>query len=429
MIRIRNARLNFEREPFATPLGFKGGYLTEAWQVVVMLEADNGCRGLGVSVQSVLWSDAAVFTGHSEAGGNSLMLLITEHALKCAIGRTFETPLDLLDQLLPECLAYGRTLTGRLGLRTTFILNALVAVDNAAWQLYGASGGIRTFDDLLPATTRPALAARHQRVGMIPLFSYKVGLDDIAHAVQQGAFLAKIKIGADPDGDGDQEKMLAWDKQRLSDIHDRLKDCATPHTTSGRVPYYLDANGRYDSKARLRRLLDHAVSIGALERILMIEEPFPEEYREPVGDLPVALAADESLHTAAEAKERLALGYRMLTLKPIAKTLSMTCRVLEVAHAAGTPCFCADLSVNPVLMDWNKNVAARLPPLPGLHVPMFETNGAQYYRNWRIMQCYLPDPGAAWAEPLDGFYALPPAFYATAGGILAPAPHYADLVH
>lgn len=429
MIRIRKARLNFEREPFATPLGFKGGYLTEAWQAVVRLEGDNGCSGLGVGTQSVLWSDVAVFASHSEPGGNSLMLLITEHALNCAVDRTFETPLDLLDQLLPVCLAYGRALTGRRDLRPTFALNALVAVDNAAWQLYAASHRLRTFDELVPATTRPALTTRHSRVGMIPLFSYKVGLEDIVKAVAQGVILAKIKIGADPEADGDQEKMLAWDKQRLSDIHTRLKDCATPHSASGRIPYYLDANGRYDSKDRLCRLLDHAAAIGALERILMIEEPFPEEYRETVSDLPVALAADESLHTVEEARERLALGYRMLTLKPIAKTLSMTLRVLEVAHAAKVPCFCADLTVNPVLVDWNKNVAARLAPLPGLNVPLFETNGAQYYRNWRTMQSHLPDPAAAWTEPRDGFFSLPHAFYQNAGGILTPSPHYAGLVH
>ena len=88
--------------------------------------------------------------------------------------------------------------------------------------------------------------------------------------------------------------MLEWDKRRLTEIHTLLKDRRIPWTDNGRIPYYLDANGRYDSKDRLLRLLDHAEKIGALERILLFEEPFPEEYEVDVSDIPVRLAADES---------------------------------------------------------------------------------------------------------------------------------------
>ena len=79
-------------------------------------------------------------------------------------------------------------------------------------------------------------------------------------------FFLKIKIGSDPDKDGDLDKMLEWDKQRLSEIHEAVKDIETPYTDTGYVPYYLDANGRYDSKDRLMRFLDHAAQIGIRER-------------------------------------------------------------------------------------------------------------------------------------------------------------------
>ena len=90
--------------------------------------------------------------------------------------------------------------------------------------------------------------------------------------------------------------MVRWDKERLSAIHEAVKDREIPYTKDGRIPYYLDANGRYDSKERLMQLLDHAQKIGALDRILIMEEPFPEEYRVDVRDIPVRLAADESAH-------------------------------------------------------------------------------------------------------------------------------------
>lgn len=99
MIRIQSANGNFEREPLVAPFGFKGGYITEAWQTVALLTSERGTEGLGLGVQSVLWSDARVFAGASEAGGNAWMFAMTEHALRASVGMEFETPLDLLDRL------------------------------------------------------------------------------------------------------------------------------------------------------------------------------------------------------------------------------------------------------------------------------------------------------------------------------------------
>ena len=80
-IKIENASCNFEREPLIRPFGFKGGYLSELWQSVVCLKSATGSTGLGIGTQSVLWSDASVFTSHSEAGGNALMFAMTEFAV------------------------------------------------------------------------------------------------------------------------------------------------------------------------------------------------------------------------------------------------------------------------------------------------------------------------------------------------------------
>lgn len=428
MIKIKRIKSSFERCDFLMPFGFKGGYVTGGLQVVSLMESINGCIGLGLGVQGVLWSDAAVFAKHSEAEGNDLMYKMTQFALQRAAETSFETPLDLLDRLLPATYEYGKKITGNNSLRLTFALNSLVAVDNAAWQLYCHEKKIANFDGMIPADCRPALACKHRELASIPLMAYGVPLENIIRAVDGGYFFIKVKIGADPDKDGDPEKMLAWDKQRLAAIHAAIKDREIPHTANGRIPYYLDANGRYDSKERLMRLIDHAEKIGARERIMLIEEPFPEEYKVDVHDIPVRLAADESAHSAKDALERIDLGYGAIALKPIAKTMSMSLRIAKKAHAKGVPCFCADLTVSPILVDWNKNVAARLAPLPGLKIGVLETNGHQNYRDWELMRSYHPCFDAPWTHTVQGLFNLDDDFYARSGGILEASRHYLEMV-
>lgn len=428
MIKISKTQITKEREPLKAPFGFKGGYLSELWQAVVRLESENGKQGLGLGTQSTLWSDASVFTSNDETTGNQFMFRMTEYALGLAKEIPFETPIDLLDQLLEPVWEQGKKITGRDDLRMTFALNALVAVDNAAWQLYAAENNIQSFDEMVSPSLRPALSARHREMAAIPLMSYGVSLPDIIQAVDDGYFFLKIKIGSDPEGDGDFDKMLAWDQQRLTEIHEALKDRETSYTDSGRIPYYLDANGRYDSKDRLIRFLDHADSIGALDRILIMEEPFPEELRVDVSDLPVRLAADESAHTDQDALERIEMGYGAIALKPIAKTMSMSLKIAQLAHERNVPCFCADLTVNPILIDWNKNVAARLAPLPGMKVGVLESNGHQNYKNWDLMKSYHPCHGAAWAEVHKGLFHPDDDFYACSGGIFETSDHYIGLL-
>jgi L-alanine-DL-glutamate epimerase-like enolase superfamily enzyme len=428
MTHIVRTNLNFEREPMAAPWGFKGGFVTEGWQTVALLEGANGQRGVGLGVQGVLWSDPQVFAACAEAAGNSMMLLMTAHALRAAQGRTFSSPPELLDELLPRTHAYGKTVTGSPNLRLTFALNALVAVDDAAWLLWAWENGVTCFDDLIPSDARPALSHRNEKVVCAPAVGYALRVEQVVGLVDDGFFLLKIKLGSDPARDGDPEKMLAWDCERLSAIHAAVKDRVAPGSPSGHVLYYLDANGRYDSKERLLRLLDAVARIGALERTILLEEPFPEEIKEEVGDIPVRVVADESAHTEHDARERIELGYGAIALKPIAKTLSMSFRIARVAHEHGVPCFCADLTVNPILVDWNKTMAARLAPLPGLNAGALEANGFQNYRHWKTMQTYHPCCGAPWTEPAQGVFPLDDDFYARSGGLFLPSPHYSALV-
>ena len=70
-IHIKSASCNYEKEPLKGAFGFKGSALTCLWQTVVKLSTEK-YDGIGLGVQSVLWSDAAVFRDFGEEKGNPL---------------------------------------------------------------------------------------------------------------------------------------------------------------------------------------------------------------------------------------------------------------------------------------------------------------------------------------------------------------------
>lgn len=427
-MRIRSTNSNFIREPLKAPFGFKGGYLNELWQTVAKIStADH--TGIGVGVQSVLWSDSGVFTNVSQSCGNAYMYAMSDYALKRMEGAEFEDPFTLLEELFPEVYEYGKRITNNSKLRKTFALNSLVCVDNAAWQLYAKENQQTDFLKLIPGQWKSPLENRHDKLCNVPLVSYNMSVADVKKLIDEGFFFLKIKIGSDPEKDGSMEKMLEWDKKRLREIHEAVKDVRTPYTESGHIPYYLDANGRYDSKQRLSAFLEYADKIGALDRIMILEEPFPEEYKEDISDLNVRIAADESAHSYEDVIERIELGYTAIALKPIAKTMSMSVKILNEAYRRKIPCFCADLTVNPWMVDFNKNIAARIDLLPGMKIGVLESNGAQNYANWEKMKTYHPLFGSApYIEAKKGIFELGEAFFETSGGIFCDSPYYEQFV-
>ena len=423
-IKIEQVSSDFEREPLATPYGFKGGYMTDVWQVIAKMEDDQGNSKIGLGTQNTLWSDARVFASHSENGGNALMYALTERALQILKGESFTDPVSLLDDVLEEVYAYGKKITGQDDLRKTFALNALVAFDNAAWLLYAQNNKISSFDELIPEKYRSGMSERHEHVISVPSFSFATPVSQMEKLADQGYFFMKIKLGHP----GNQEEMLEKDMAKLSEIHRVIGQGETRHTESGKIPYYFDMNGRYESKDVLMRLLDHARKIGAYDQIVVVEEPFPEEYRVDVSEFDANLVSDESAHTDKDAEERIQMGYKGIALKPIAKTLSMTFKIAQLAYEKGIPCLCADLTVNPILVDWNKNVAARLPAWPGFKgMGAMENNGHQNYRDWQEMMGYHPYPQGDWVHARNGLFLTGEDFYRQSGGIFEEPDHYKNL--
>lgn len=422
-IKITNTQSNFEREPLVRPFGFKGGYLSELWQSISLLRSDNQ-EGIGLATQSVLYGDADLFASYSEAGGNALMYSVTQKALSIIKDIPFHTPVELLDEIIPQLIPYAQDITGKRDVSINFILNAIISVDNAAWQLYAREIGKPSFDAMLPEIYKPALASRNSRIAIMFQVPYGMPVSEIISAVNEGYFVIKIKTGQP----GNQEEMLEKDKNRLTEIYEALRDLKGNNLNNGKITYTLDSNGRYEKKETLQRLIDHAEKIGMTQDILFIEEPLVEDNEENVAGLGVRIAADERAHDEAAALKCIDLGYEAIIVKGIAKSLSVTLKIAKLAHEKNIPCACSDLTVNPALLEWHKNLAARLAPFPGIGMGLLETNGDMNYSNWNKMKNYLPQAGSSWSDIYQGVFNLNNAYFQTSGGIFDVIPHYKNLM-
>jgi phosphoribosylformylglycinamidine (FGAM) synthase PurS component len=275
-----------------------------------------------------------------------------------------------------------------------------------------------------------SLTCKHDKLGMIPLITYGSSHNEIRSLVENGCFLLKIKIGSNPDYSDNKQRMLEWDCNRIKEIHELVKNYETSYTDCGHPIYYLDANGRYDTKERLMQLLDFANKNNILSRIVILEEPFAEGSEINVSDLPVTIAGDESAHSVEDVKHLIHdLGYKAIALKPIAKTLSMTLKMLDEVASNHIPCFCADLTVNPLMVEWNKNIACRIDTLPGTKIGVIESNGKQNYKNWDKMKSLHPLADEEWLTPNHGIFSISDEYYRTNGGVLLPPTQYSALLH
>ncbi|WP_300600607.1 L-alanine-DL-glutamate epimerase [Niabella sp.] len=422
-IKIDHIASDFERQPLVRPFGFKGGYLTELWQAVSLMQTAASGPKIGLATQSVLYGDPDVFSEHSESAGNALMYALSEKALQLVKETPFDTPVDLLAMVLPEVTKYAVSITGRSNVNLNFIYNALVGVDNAAWLVYAAEKKCADFDAMIPAVYRKPLSRHNSKIAVMYQVPYGMPMTDLLKAADEGYFVFKIKTGMP----GSQEQMLQSDMERLTLIHRTLRDLRTPQTTNGRLMYTLDSNGRYQKKESLLKYLDHAREIGAFDQIKLIEEPLWESNNDYVGDVGVIVGADESVHTEADAIKRIQQGYKAIVLKGIAKTLSVSFKIAKVAHEHNVACICADLTVNPLLLDWHKNLAARLQPFPGIGMPMIETNGDMNYKNWQLMKTFNAIQDASWQQVRQGVFELNNDFYERSGGIFMGTEHYENM--
>lgn len=408
---IAELAFDVSREPLRKPIGFKGAEFREKWVNRVTLTGATGASATAYGGLAVLWSDERVFLGHTETGANLLMASITEFAAQLARGVPFHSPLELHERVFAEVHEYARNVTRVHDLHPTFTLNALVALDHAAWLLHAAERRVTNFDDMVRGDFDGLLTERHATLGVIPLLSYTTTADEVVQLVDDGHFFLKVKIGAA----GDEHRMLDTDKKRLLELFRLVGHRETPHTADGRIRFYLDANGRYRRREHVESLLDFADEHGILPQIALFEEPFHESVEADVHGLPVMFAADESLHCVDDVAARWDAGYRAIALKPAGKGLSTTLRMAREAFRLGASCFVADSACTPILLDWNKNVAARVPALAGLDCGVMEANGAQQYARWDEMLSSHPAAARPWIRPVDGAFHFDASFFAGGG--------------
>ncbi|MEE3262849.1 MAG: L-alanine-DL-glutamate epimerase, partial [Candidatus Latescibacterota bacterium] len=104
---IQHTDLEIQREPFARPFAFKGSAFHEKWNLLVRLRDESSIESFGLGGLAVLWSDARVFSRHSEMGGNALMVAVLERGLALArqMGEVSH-PTDLLFGILPDVEEY-----------------------------------------------------------------------------------------------------------------------------------------------------------------------------------------------------------------------------------------------------------------------------------------------------------------------------------
>ena len=414
--------LEIQREPFARPFAFKGSAFHEKWNLIVRLKDADGHEAFGIGGLAVLWSDAAVFAAHTEMGGNLLQASLLEFALQQIKGKEFADPMALFDTVENDVFSYAKAITGHGDLRRTFALIALVALDNAAWILHAKRMGLAAFDDLIPEKFRSFLSHRQSHVALVPAVSYTLPIDELRAILDSGAYILKIKIGHP----GDETEMVKTDMACLSQIHSLAHQYETEMTDSGHVLYYLDANGRYGEKDSMARLLDHAEREGILDRIVLIEEPFSRPADIDVHGLPARFAGDESIETVSDVHTRLEQGYGAMAIKPAGKTLSLAFRMIEAVKNS-VPCFVADNACVPVLVEWNKNVATRLPAFPGVKGGLMESNGPENYGTWDRLLSEYPMPNASWLRPRGGAFVLNENYYHQSGGIFEEPTAYTRL--
>lgn len=424
-IKITGAAAALKNEPFSAPFGFKGVYIDGCPQTAVRL-CSEGTTAIGAANQSVVWADAALTAriGYNEA--NNLMFSITQYAVSQLCGFGFSDPAEVYDFLLPLCERYICETLNTNDPYPVFIRNALQPVDLAAYILYAKCTGIRSFPGLIPDCARAALGFGCGALARIPLISYSEDGNAIRKTAADAAALIKIKLGFDPSGNNDPQSILKWDKERLTQIYDLTRDTGTAYTENGHIMYYIDCNGCYPEPGCLYELLGHADRTGMLHYICILEEPFPERSDYDVSGFPVRIAADESAHSLSAALARIDSGYRAIALKPIAKTLTESFRIVSAAYERSVPCFCADLTVNPFVLEWNKHFAAGLLPLPSLKTGILESNGMQNYARWDLMEKMRVSDGGRPSDCTGGIFGTGGSF-SDDGSLFYDYGYYTDM--
>jgi len=330
-------RLDLRARTAHSPVRFKGGYMSEIWQTAVLMESESGGTRVGIGTQNVCGQTRPSSRAAPRPRATRSCTRSPSAPLRSRAMPAVPLPLRVAGR---DPRAGARVCARGHGPRRP--AQDLHAQRARARRQRGLAGARRRerisgFDALIRRVQAGA-ASRHTLAAAIP--SWRTRCPWPRSATPQ----PRLLLHEDQDRPAGHAGRDAREGQGppVGNPRGHRRD-GNPAHADGRLPYYFDANGRYESKDSLLRLLITPID-RRLDRIAILEEPFPEDV-----EAASTIWACASLPTRARTPTRRGAAdrprLRRIALKPIAKTLSMTLKIARLAHARGIPCFCADLTV------------------------------------------------------------------------------------
>ncbi len=291
-MKITSCSLNRLEIPLVKPFTTALRTVDTLVSIVIIVETDTGLIGYGEAPPT------PPITGETL---ESIQSALSGYIIPALIGRD---PRQLyLNRLLVQRAVIGNT-------------SAKAAMDIALYDLAAQSFGVPVYT-LLGGAKRPLVSDI-----TISTDTPEAMAEDAASAARAGYRVLKVKVGKDPSGD--IERVLA------------VKEAAGDH-----VSLRLDANQGWRPKETVEiisNLLDSGV------RLDLVEQPVPADDIEGLSyvtrELPVDVAADESLFSAADAMRLLSLraadvlNIKLMKCGGIGEAL----RICSAAEAYQIPC-------------------------------------------------------------------------------------------
>ncbi len=375
MFEITNCEVRYIRDSIS---GFKFGntIINSLLQAVIKITISDGNRftdGYGQAGLCPPWNDKSPARSNiSLSEKENEMKKIISFTIGKYKNSTFNTPLELYDNLISEITDFSFSVNPENPVPPLMIMNSVSAVDLALWETYARFKEKNVFE-VIPEDFKNYFSGDHKQVIVLHTVGGTDSLDSIQEAInKEGICAFKIKLGGDPD----------WNKQRIKDIHSRFGNMDTESSifNDGKISYTFDLNEQCRDSEDLFRLVDFLDKTGIAGRTILIEEPFfRDNYSARVDNPGIDMEADERLVSVEDVVRVFELGYKRIAIKPSARTFSESLKMVIKG---------LELGMKPGVMDLTNGVPFAFPagvltasklPQYGSELPFLETNGRQYY--------------------------------------------------
>jgi len=323
MFTVKNCVIRTGRYPFIKPFVLSGGTITSFLQLFCEIETTDGVLGLGHSGISPVWSDKRPDVSFDDKERQSVEL--AGFVAGRLAGRSFENPFEAFDFMK----AAADEFSAAIGLPRLSRYVCLSPIDMAVWDAYARFRDQNVFE---------CIAGEFPELGRF--FGAPRDLE-VAHTIGVGEDPAvELKFAV--------KHGIRWFKLKLKgNIEDDIRAIKKFFSVfSGISPQViLDGNEGYSAND-LESLVSALSKEEFFTSVEYIEQPVSRSGGESVmvaGDT-VPVFADEMVCDCGDLMVARRLGYRGIALKPTAKTLSETVRMLPLIEEIGFKVSIADLT-------------------------------------------------------------------------------------